>query len=129
LKIAILQPSLTWRGGAERQVLSLAIELQKMGHEPEIFTCAVSDSCYPELLRELVVIEIKVPFIQGLQSKNLSKNPNFQVAKKRSAVRRLARSFRNYYYSLPAMVNLGMKIKIAPQSGLHSSRKKDLMPL
>jgi glycosyltransferase involved in cell wall biosynthesis len=110
LKIAILQPSLTWRGGAERQVLSLAIELQKMGHEPEIFTCAASDSCYPELLRELIVIEIKVPFIQGLQSKNLSKNPNFHVAKKRSAARRLARSFRNYYYNLPAMVNLGMKI-------------------
>lgn len=110
MKIAILQPSLTWRGGAERQVLSLAIELQKMGHEPEIFTCAASDSCYPELLRELIVIEIKVPFIQGLQSKNLSKNPNFHVAKKRSAARRLARSFRNYYYNLPAMVNLGMKI-------------------
>lgn len=110
MKIAILQPSLAWRGGAERQVLSLAIELQKMGHEAEIFTCAVSDSCYPELLRQLVVTEIKAPFIQGLQSKNLSKNPNFHFVKRRSGIRRLVRSFRNYYYNLPAMVNLGMKI-------------------
>ena len=113
MKIAILQPSLTWRGGAERQVLNLAIELQKMGHEAEIFTCAVNDRCYPELLRQLVVNEIKVPIIQGLQSKNLPKNPNSpssQVVKKRSIVRRLALSFRNYYYNLTAMVNLGMKI-------------------
>ena len=110
MRIALLQPSLTLRGGAERQVLNLAIELQKAGHEVEIFTCALNDRCYPEKLSQLVVKVIKPPITLGRQSKNLGQNSNPQIVQKRSIARRLARSFRNYYYSLPAMLNLGMKI-------------------
>ena len=109
----MLQPTLTWRGGAERQVLNLAIELQKAGHEVEIFTCVLNVSCYPELLRQLTINEIKIPTLQGVQTENSLKRlkpPSYKFFKKRSPIRRLARSFRNYYYSLPAMVNLGMKI-------------------
>ena len=51
MKIAMLHPSLTWRGGAERQILILAAQLQQKGHEVEIFTCALNDSCYPELVK------------------------------------------------------------------------------
>jgi glycosyltransferase involved in cell wall biosynthesis len=112
MKIALLQPSLTWRGGAERQVLNLAVELQRAGHKVEIFTCAASDNCYPELLNQLVVNVVKAP-IRGKRSSShaqgpISKNP--QVARKRGIARRVIGSFRNYYYGLPAMLNLGMKI-------------------
>ena len=41
MRIAILHPSLTWRGGAERQVLNLAVELQRRKNEVEIFTAGV----------------------------------------------------------------------------------------
>ncbi len=107
MRIALLQPSLTWRGGAERQILNLAIELQKAGHEVEIFTCALNDSCYPEKLSQLVVNVIKAPITLGRQSKNLGQSFSPQIVQKRSAARRLAGSFRNYYYSLPAMLNIG----------------------
>lgn len=110
MRIALLQPSLTLRGGAERQVLNLAIELHKAGHEVEIFTCALNDRCYPEKLSQLVVKVIKPPITIGRQSKNLGQNSNPQIVQQRNAARRLAGSFRNYYYSLPAMLNLGMKI-------------------
>ena len=109
MRIALLQPSLTWRGGAERQILNLAIEVQKAGHDVEIFTCALNNSCYPEKLSQLVVNVIRPPITPGRQSKNLGQSSSPQVHK-RSAARRLAGSFRNYYHSLPAMLNLGMKI-------------------
>ncbi len=44
----MLHPSLTWRGGAERQLLILATELQQAGHEIEVFTCALNDKYFPE---------------------------------------------------------------------------------
>ena len=36
------------RAGGERQILRLAIELQKIGHEVEIFTSALNKESYPE---------------------------------------------------------------------------------
>ncbi len=61
MKIAMIHPSLWGRGGAERQLLRLAIELQNFGHEVEIFTDAVNPQCYPELLRKLTVNVVPHP--------------------------------------------------------------------
>lgn len=36
MRIAMIHTPLTRRGGGERQILRLAIELQKLGHEVEI---------------------------------------------------------------------------------------------
>ena len=51
----MIHPTLWGRGGAERQLLRLALELQKIGHEVEIFTDAVNENCYPQLLKNLTV--------------------------------------------------------------------------
>jgi glycosyltransferase involved in cell wall biosynthesis len=111
MKIAMVHTSLWGRGGAERQLLSLAIELQKLGNEVEIFTPQVNEkTCYPELLKQVKVNVLSynrfVPF------KNDS-NTYFDEAL-------VGRSFRNqvqriavhqfYTSGLPAMVNLGRMI-------------------
>ena len=107
MRIAMLHPSLSWRGGAERQLLKLAINLQKMGHEVEIFTCAVNGACYPELLRQVTVNEIKILTYRWRSMISTEKSfDGSMVAQRRSGFRSLARNFKNYYYNLPAMVNL-----------------------
>jgi glycosyltransferase involved in cell wall biosynthesis len=97
----MLHPSLTWRGGAERQLLNLAIELQKLEHEVEIFTCAANEECYPEYFKALKVNVVKTPNAQGTQA---------DADKKRTIVTRLAGRFRTYTFDLPAMYYLGRKI-------------------
>ena len=113
MKIALLHPSLAWRGGAERQILNLAVELQRAGHEVELFTCSLNNNCYPELLSQLTVNLVKAPIRGMRRNKSPVQSPGPSgpgVAKRRGVTRRLLGSFRNYYYSLPAMVNLGRKI-------------------
>lgn len=99
MKIAILHPSLTWRGGAERQVLNLALELQRAGNEVEIFTSAINNRCYPEHLKRLTINVIKEPRLQFTQS-----------PQKRTVTSRLAGRFRSYTDDLPAMLYLGKRI-------------------
>ena len=111
MRIALLQPSLTWRGGAERQILNLAIEVQKAGHEVEIFTCAVNENCFPELRRQVKIKEVKIPtFSRRRMVSPQSPTVGSMVVQRRSGFRSLARSFKNYYYNLPAMVNLARKV-------------------
>jgi len=43
------------RAGGQRQCLMLAIELQKLGHEVEIFTSAADETSYPELFCKLKI--------------------------------------------------------------------------
>jgi glycosyltransferase involved in cell wall biosynthesis len=97
----MLHPSLTWRGGAERQLLNLAIELQKMGYDVEIFTCAVNENCYPEYLEKLKINVIKAPNAQ---------RPQNEAVQKRTIATRLAGRFRAYTSDLPAMYYLGKRI-------------------
>ncbi len=97
----MLHPTLTWRGGAERQLLNLAIELQKIGHEVEIFTCATNEKCYPEYFKELKVNVVPTPYLQRTHEEN---------TQKRTIANRLAGRFRTYTSDLPAMYNLGKKI-------------------
>jgi len=98
MRIAMMHPALTWRGGAERQLLILARELQQAGHYIEIFTCAVSDDCFPDLAKNLIINRIQPPLIQTTPPT------------KRTFITRLAGKFRGYTTDLPAMVYLGKKI-------------------
>jgi glycosyltransferase involved in cell wall biosynthesis len=89
------------------------VELQRAGHEVELFTCALNENCYPELLSQLTVNIVETP-IWGLRK---NKSPVKSVApgstgaaKTRGGTRRLVGSFRNYYYSLPTMLKLSRKI-------------------
>jgi glycosyltransferase involved in cell wall biosynthesis len=62
MKIAMIQSPLTSPTGGERQILKLAIELEKMGHEIEIFTNAVNyEMCFPELLKKVTINVIPQP--------------------------------------------------------------------
>ncbi len=62
MKIAILHTSLDVKGGAERQVLKLAIELQKSGHEVNIYVSKLdAPRCYPELINQVRVVECGGP--------------------------------------------------------------------
>lgn len=111
MKIALLHPSLTLRGGAERQILKLAIDLQKLRHEVELFTCGVNSVCYPEMVRQIIVHEVRVPIAR--QRNALQFKSSFRGTQKvtgRSGFRSLAGNFKNYYYNLPAMVKLGMSV-------------------
>ena len=101
MRIAILHPSLTWRGGAERQVLNLATELHRSGNEVEIFTTAINSRCYPELLKQLTINVIQAPSLQTTQSEG---------PQKRTVTSRLEGRFRSYTADLPAMLYLGKKI-------------------
>lgn len=64
MKIALAHTPLTAATGGERQLLMLAIGLQKKGHEVEIFTNGVDpDKCFPELLRQVKVNVVPAPAI------------------------------------------------------------------
>jgi glycosyltransferase involved in cell wall biosynthesis len=52
----MIHTSLVASTGGEKLILRLAIELQKMGHEAEIFTNAVDyKECFPQLLRKVTI--------------------------------------------------------------------------
>ena len=105
----MLHPSLTWRGGAERQILKLAVDLQKMGHVVEIFTCSVSDTCFPELRRQVTVNEVRTPTFSRRSMVSPERSAGLKAVQRRSSFRNLAHNFKNYYYNLPAMANKAEK--------------------
>jgi len=95
MRIAMVHTPLAGRGGGERQILRLAIELQKQGHEVEIFTNAVNEErCYPDLLKKVTINVVPHPFARF--------GPFYvRVAKKRA----------NLYDSVfPRMLNIGRSI-------------------
>lgn len=94
----MIHPSLTWRGGAERQMLNLAVELQRAGHYVEVFTCALNNQCYSEQIAKLKVNVIPTLKTQSTQNQ------------KRTITSRLAGRFRTYTTDLPSMFCLGKKI-------------------
>ena len=53
MKIAMIHTPILGRGGGERQILTLATELQKMGNEVEIFVSALNvENSYPDMLKK-----------------------------------------------------------------------------
>lgn len=95
MKIAMVHTPLAGRAGGERQILRLAIELQKQGNSVEIFTNAVNEErCYPDLLKKVTINVVPHPFVRF--------GPFYlRVAKKRA----------NLYDSVfPRMLNIGRSI-------------------
>ncbi len=114
----MIHPSLWGRGGAERQLLRLATELQDFGHHVEIFTDYVDEECYPELTKNLTVNVIPHPFwrlhkklsYQATSSMiKREKNPPKNKTLIDKAIRKLV--LKQFYVNeLPLMINLGRKI-------------------
>lgn len=99
------------RGGAERQILRLAIELQKLGNDVEIFTPVVNEkTCYPELLKQVTVNVIPqspvVPFSPNRELSISSTSKVGEITNQRNRLQRIA--VHQFYTSgLPAMLSLG----------------------
>jgi glycosyltransferase involved in cell wall biosynthesis len=56
MKIALIYPVFEHPGGAEKQVLHLAIELQKLGNEVDLFTTFIDEErCYPDLINQVEI--------------------------------------------------------------------------
>jgi glycosyltransferase involved in cell wall biosynthesis len=113
MKIALIHTPLWGRGGAERQVLMLAIELQKLGNEVELFTPVVNrEDCYPELMRQVIVRETPqnrfIPFKQNNVSTS-STNKIGEISNNRNPLRRIAVN-QFYALGLPSMLRLGKSI-------------------
>ncbi len=63
MKIALIVRKLTVSGGVQRQALSLANELSKMGHTIKIYTFDYSkDNCLPALTKNLEIISLPHSF-------------------------------------------------------------------
>ena len=113
MKIALIHTPLWGRGGAERQVLMLAIELQKLGNEVELFTPFVNrEACYPGLMRQITIRETPqtrfIPFRQ-INISNSSTRKIGEITNNRNPFRRIAV---NQFYTLgvPSMLRLGKSI-------------------
>lgn len=59
MKIALIMHELLVEGGGERQCVSLARELLRMGHNVDLYTCAYDrERCFPEVCRELKITDV-----------------------------------------------------------------------
>ena len=108
------------RAGGERQILRLAIELQKLGHEAEIFTSAINTTSYPEFFAKVKINVIPHPLAGKLPSSlapqaatpKIQQKP-LEAIKQASGMREWMRRIvgRQFYTSeVPYMLNLGSKI-------------------
>lgn len=121
MKIAMIHTPLVSRGGGQRQILKLAFELQKFGHEIEIFTSAVNkEKCYHEIIEKLTVNVIPHPLGNKIP-KFLIPSEIYQkdddggeiagTSSLRTWMRRtMGRQFYTIPYELPSMINIGRKM-------------------
>ncbi len=59
MKIALIMHELLVEGGGERQCVSLARELLRMGHDVDLYTSAYDrEHCFPEVCRELKITDV-----------------------------------------------------------------------
>jgi glycosyltransferase involved in cell wall biosynthesis len=110
------------RGGGERQILRLAIELGQLGHEVEIFTNAVNWAAYPEFFSKVKINVIPHPltgrlpagFAPQIATRKITETPNLEGGSKQiPGLRRWMSEVvgRQFYTSeVPAMFELGRKI-------------------
>jgi len=119
MRIAMVHTPFWGRAGGERQILRLAIELQKIGHEVEVFTNAVNEETFPEFFKQLTVNVIPHP-MEGKMPKWLApaetygKSPGAGTEKTstlRTWMRRhMGRQFYTIPYQFPCMLSMGRKI-------------------
>jgi glycosyltransferase involved in cell wall biosynthesis len=111
MKIAMVHTALGGRGGAERQLLNLAIGLQKLGNEVEIFTTGVNENtCYPELLKQVTInIMRRNRFVPFKYDNDLPVSSFDKVGKITNVRNKLQRILVHQFYTsgLPAMLSLG----------------------
>jgi glycosyltransferase involved in cell wall biosynthesis len=122
MRIALIHTPFWARGGGERQILRLAIELQRLGHEVEIFTNAVNEAAYPEFFSKVKINVVPHPLTGRLPSglapqiatRKITAAPNLEGGSKQvSGLRRWMSEVvgRQFYTSeVPAMFELGRKI-------------------
>ena len=122
MKIAMIHTPLLGRGGGDRQVLTLANELQKRGHVVEIFVSAVnSENSYPNLLEHLTINVIPHPFgkripkwltpLETSRSENTGEETSGEKSRLRKWMRtNMGRQFYTIPYELPTMINIGKEI-------------------
>jgi glycosyltransferase involved in cell wall biosynthesis len=112
MRIAMIYEALTERTGGARQILRLALQLQKMGHEVEIFANAVDEEkCYPDILKNVIVNVVSHPVASFRPSYSSSSSDVEKTST--SYVRKFSRKIigRQFYTSdFPSMLNLGRKI-------------------
>ncbi len=113
MKIALIHTPLWGRGGAERQVLTLAIELQKLGNEVELFTPMINkEVCYPELVRQITIREPPPNRFIPFRRNNISTSSTSKIGEisdNRNPLRRIAVN-QFYALGLPSMIRLGRSI-------------------
>jgi glycosyltransferase involved in cell wall biosynthesis len=121
MKIAMIHTPLVSRGGGQRQILKLAFELQRFGHEVEIFTSAVNkEKCYREIIQKLTIkviphpLENKIPRFL-VPSEIYQKDGGGEEAAGTSSLRTwmrkaMGRQFYTIPYELPSMINIGRKM-------------------
>ncbi len=120
MKIAMVHTPFWRRAGGERQILRLAIEMQKRGHEVEIFTNAVNWESYPEFFNQVKLNVVPHPLsgklprgvtpqvaVQNVQEKNQGLDANAPGLRKWMS-KIVGRQF--YTSEVPAMFTLGRKI-------------------
>jgi len=57
MHIAIIESKLDGKGGSQRQALSLALELKKMGHAVKVYALACNkEACFPDMLNQLEIV-------------------------------------------------------------------------
>ena len=121
----MINTPLVGRSGGHKQILRLAIELQRFGHEVEIFTSAVNkENCYCDLIEKLNVKVIPHPLKETMpkmlipmeiQQKGRQEpaNETTEPSSLRAWMRRaMGRQFYTFPYQLPSMLNIGRKIPI-----------------
>jgi hypothetical protein len=115
MRVAMIHTPFEARSGGERQILRLAIELQKMGHEVEIFTNSLNTEIYPEYFSRLKIHVIKhplsgkvppewVPYMIPPKKLNIPEATSF-FAKKMQRLKKIKRLY--YTNHLPYMLELG----------------------
>ncbi len=123
MRVAMIHTPFQNRTGGERQILRLAIELQEMGHEVEIFTNQINRNTYPEFFDQVKINVIPYPLLGKVPSEWVpeiipSTKPQSSIDKTESAgffekkMARIRKLWLGQYYvnHIPYMLELGRKI-------------------
>ena len=119
-RIALIHIPFWGRAGGERQILRLSIELEKLGHEVEIFTNAVNEGSFPEFFNKVKINVIPHPLKGKLPAAltpqvaapRISDRVHGHEAKVPGLRKWMGTIVGRQYYTseVPAMLQLGRKI-------------------